>query len=98
MLDGFYNMEMDTPLGLKKGTIALRTEGDKAYAHIDAPVIGKKEFECQADGDTFVFDGSFKALLVGSITFVARGEVEGDDIRVTLETNKGTFTVKGTRA
>lgn len=97
MLDGSYKMEMDTPLGLKKGTLDVRTEGEKAFLHVDAPLIGKKQFECQANGDEFDFDGSFKLKLIGTITFKAHGTVEGDDIHVALETDKGTFQINGTR-
>lgn len=97
MLDGTYFMEMDTPLGHKKGTLGIRTEGEKAYAHIDAPLIGKKEFECQTEGDSFDFDGSFKVRLLGSITFKAHGTVEGDVIHMAIETNKGTVHLDGKR-
>lgn len=97
MLDGTYKMKMDTPMGSKEGTVILRTEGDKAYAHIDAPIIGKKEFECQASGDTFTFEGSFNIMLVGNVTFTGQGAVEGDSMHVTLKTDKGDFQIEGSR-
>ena len=40
MIDGKYKFEVDVPFGRKEGTIVLRTEGDAAFADIDAPVMG----------------------------------------------------------
>lgn len=97
MLDGKYTIMIDTPLGKKAGNVVLRTEGDKVYSHIDAPVIGKQEAEATADGDTFTAEGTFKLLLVGKIEYSLRGEVEGDNLHIALETSKGNFDIEGTR-
>ena len=57
MIDGTYKFEVDVPFGRKSGTLTLRTEGEAAFADIDAPMIGKKHMEGRAQGDTFTAQG-----------------------------------------
>ena len=97
MLDGRYKVEMVTPMGRKQGDVVLRTEGGQLFTRIDAPIIGKQEFVCSADGDSFSGEGSFKVMLLGTVTFKGRGYVEGDDLHAILETNSGTFQIEGKR-
>ena len=97
MIDGKYSFEVDVPFGRKEGTVVLRTEGNTAYADIDAPVIGKKHMEGQADGDTFTAHGSSKIMFAGNVNFTAVGVVSGDNLLVDIQSNKGDFTIKGVR-
>ena len=64
MIDGTYSFEVEVPFGRKTGSVTLRTEGDVAYADIDAPIIGKQHMEGQVEGDTFTAQGSKKIKLV----------------------------------
>ena len=98
MIDGKYNVEMDTPLGHKKGTVEMTTEGDTVYADIHAPIIGKKRATGHVEGDTFTAEGTFKVPLVGKITYSLRGEVVGDDMRISIDSSKGQFEIAGKRA
>ncbi|MDO4797669.1 MAG: hypothetical protein Q4A01_06590 [Coriobacteriales bacterium] len=97
MIDGNYNIQMDTPLGLKKGTLALRTEGGTVFADIDAPLIGKRQMEGSCEGDTFTAQGSGKVKLLGNVDYTLQGEVVGDDIHVDIHSSKGDFQIDGTR-
>ena len=99
MIDGTYNVEVDSPLGRKQGKVALRVEGDKVLADIDAPVIGKKKVEGTREGESgFSAQGSFKVLLAGKVEYTLRGQVEGDELRATVDTNKGAFELTGSRS
>ena len=97
MIDGKYSFEVDVPFGRKEGTIVLRTEGDAAFADIDAPVIGKNHMEGQVDGDTFTAQGSSKIKFMGNVKFTAVGVVSGDNLLIDIQSNKGDFTIKGVR-
>ena len=97
MIDGKYRFEVDVPFGRKKGTIVLRTEGDAAFADIDAPVIGKNHMEGQVDGDTFTAQGSSKIKFMGNVEFTAVGTVSGDNLHVDIKSNKGDFVIEGVR-
>ena len=45
MIDGTYKIGVDVLFGHKEGTVTLRSEGDKAIADLDAPIIGKRHAE-----------------------------------------------------
>ncbi|MBP3866355.1 MAG: hypothetical protein J6D25_00900 [Eggerthellaceae bacterium] len=97
MIDGTYKFEVDVPFGRKSGTLTLRTEGEAAFADIDAPMIGKKHMEGRAQGDTFTAQGSGKVKLVGTVEFTATGSVSGDKVHIDIRSNKGNFVIEGVR-
>ena len=97
MIDGKYSFGVDVPFGRKEGTIVLRTEGDAAFADIDAPVIGKNHMGGQVDGDTFTAQGSSKIKFMGNVEFTAVGTVSGDNLHVDIKSNKGDFVIEGVR-
>lgn len=97
MIDGTYKIEVDVPFGRKEGTLTLRSEGNVAYADIDAPIIGKRQLEGSCEGNTFTGQGSGKVKLVGNIEYTLQGEVSGDDIRIDIHSNKGDFKIDGVR-
>lgn len=98
MIDGTYRIEIDTPLGRKPGTVALRADGDKALGDIDAPLIGKQSVEGKLeDENTFSAQGAFKLKLVGKVAYTLKGEVTGDTLRVFIESSKGNFELEGSR-
>ena len=97
MIDGTYTMGVDVPFGPKDCTVVLRTEGSVVYAEIDAQIFGKTQMEGQAEGDTFIAQGSRKVKLMGKIDYTLKGEVSGDNIRIDIRTNKGPLLLEGVR-
>lgn len=98
MLDGTYKIKIDVPFGRKDGTVELSTNGDTVSAEIDAPIVGKQHMEGHAEGDTFTAEGSKKVKLMGKIDYTLKGEVSGDNLHIDISSNKGNFTLDGTRA
>lgn len=97
MIDGTYKIEFDVPFGKKSGTLALRTEGDTVFADIDAPIVGKNSLQGKVEGDTFTAEGAGKIKLVGKINYTLQGEVVQDTLHIDIHSNKGDFTLEGTR-
>ena len=98
MIDGTYEIMIDTLFGSKSGTVELHTDGDRAIGEIDAPVIGKQHVEGQLEGENaFIAKGTHKLKLVGEVEFTLRGKVDGDTLHVSLQTNKGDFNFAGHR-
>ena len=97
MIDGTYSIEVDSTLGRKRGTVSIHTEGDRAIADIDAPVIGKRRVEGRAEGDAFAASGTLKLKLMGEIAYTLQGRVVGDDLHITIDSDKGRFDLSGTR-
>ena len=98
MIDGTYIIEMDTPLGHKSGKVDLRTEESAVFVSFQAPIIGKQRVEGRLAGDSFTIEGSFKSLLTGKVPYTLRGTVTGDDLRIHIDSSKGSFDVTGKRA
>ena len=98
MIDGDYEIVIDTPMGQKLGAVALRVDGSAVIGDIDAPFIGKQHVRGTLDGgDSFSASGIFKVMFVGKIEYALRGKVEGDDLRIDIESNKGAFVLLGRR-
>ena len=97
MIDGTYKFDVDVPFGRKQGTIVLRSEGDVAYADVDAPIVGKRHMEGRVEGNTFTAQGSSKIKLMGNIEFALTGEVSGDNLHIDIKSSKGEMTLEGTR-
>jgi hypothetical protein len=97
MIDGTYKIEVNTPLGRKAGTVAIRTQGNAAIADIDMPIVGKQHVEGRADGDAFGAQGVFKLGLMGKVSYTLHGDVVGDNLRLNIESSKGNFHLSGVR-
>ena len=97
MIDGTYTITFDVPFGRKTGTVTLRTEGDTVFADIDAPIVGKQSMQGHVDGDTFSAQGTGKIKFAGKIDYDLQGKVSGDDLHIEIHSNKGDFTLEGTR-
>lgn len=97
MLEGTYEVEFDSPLGRKKGTVKLSVEGTRAIADIKAPVVGKQHLVGTADGDTFSGQGKLKSLLLGEVGYTIDGRVEGDTLIANVCSDKGNLELVGNR-
>ena len=97
MVDGNYAIYVDTLLGRRPGSVTLRTEGAKTFADINAPVIGKQFIEVRVEDNTFTAEGTFWLMLMGMIRYYLRGEVEGDNLHILIQSTKGKFDIRGKR-
>ena len=98
MIDGTYDFEIDTPMGRQSGRIVLRSEGERAIADIDAPIIGNQHVEGQLEGtDGFSAHGSFSVFLMGTITYTLTGNVDGDSLHASIVSSKADFNIEGQR-
>ena len=97
MIDGTYNVKVDIPLGRKDATVVLRSQGDVLSIDVDAPIIGKQHMEGQVEGNTFSAQGTTRIMLSGKINYTLTGEVSGDDLHISIQSNKGDFILDGVR-
>lgn len=97
MVDGTYAVEGRTPLGKKKGTLVLATDGGTCTADLD--MAGRsKRFEGAVDGDHVSFSGSLKLPFpLGLVNYELECDVVGDELTGTCRSKKFSFAVKGTR-
>ena len=98
MIDGKYAIKVDTPLGKRPGTVILKTQGNVFYADINAPVVGKQKTEGTVMGNSFATEGTFKLKLLGKVTYKLYGEVDGDNLHILIDSDKGQIKLDGVRA
>lgn len=96
MIDGKYKVSIDSPMGVINGVIGLKTNGDSLSGYIEA-MGTKNEFTGgKLIGNKCTFTGQIKTIL-GSIQYNVTGEVNGDVLDITANTNKGNFMIQGKR-
>lgn len=94
MIDGKYEVNIDSPMGRIKGIIGLITNGENLSGYIEA-MGSKNVFEGgKIVGNTCTFVGEIKTM-IGSINYTVTGKVIGDILDITANTNKGNFNIKG---
>ena len=98
MIDGTYEIAIDTRMGSKVVTVAAHTEGDTVVGEINAPIVGKQRIVGRVEGeDAFSAQGTIRLMLVGKIDYALHGQVTGNLLRATVKSSKGDFELTGTR-
>ena len=97
MIDGTYDVKAKTPLGKKKGTLILTTNGETCEA--DLTIAGKtKHLTGTLEGETVTFTGSVHLPFpLGNVEYTLSGTVTEDTLSGTCRTKKFSFDVEGTR-
>ena len=96
MIEGKYNLKMETPMGEIKGDLELKIVNSKLNGIIE--IMGNKNTFSggSIEDNKFAFSGEFKTML-GNITYEILGIVQGDIINIYADTNKGKFRIDGER-
>lgn len=96
MLDGKYGCSLNTPMGAINGTITLMSNGNNVQGILETMGMknnfqGRKANENECD-----FKGNFNTPL-GNIEYTARCTVNGNQLELMTNTNKGNFKITGKR-
>ncbi|MBQ9068936.1 MAG: hypothetical protein IJ131_07745 [Eggerthellaceae bacterium] len=98
MVDGTYEIKVDTSAGTNPGTVKLRTVGKKVQCEIDAPVVGKQRIDARIESEnSFSAQGTFRLMLVVKVEYALHGSVEGDTLHVAITSSKGDLNLVGNR-
>ncbi|MBN2006527.1 MAG: hypothetical protein JXA21_24460 [Anaerolineae bacterium] len=98
MIDGTYDVTVETPMGALKGTVVLRQEGEALTGKFT--IMGKEaEFSGGAiTGNQCSFSGEMVTPL-GNMPYTINGTVDGDTLAATAETQLlGKLAISGVRA
>lgn len=96
MLEGRYQLILNTPMGEIKGILELRMEKGELCGTLEA-MGGKNHFKGgKVEGNKCAFSGEFNTPL-GVISYNILGIAEGNKLMIYAETNKGRFKLEGTR-
>ena len=96
MVSGTYEIMMKPPMGVKKGEMILKEDGEKLSGSY---VIKGKEnsfADGTVSGDHFTFDGELMTS-IGKMVYTCEGDVTGDEVTAKVVAKKGTLTISGKR-
>jgi hypothetical protein len=97
-VDGTYNIEMNTPMGARPGTLTLKTDGDSLSGTFSGGQ-GEQSFQ---DGTVAGEEVAWSIQMsgpMGEMKLDFKGTVSGDDISGQVQLGSfGSATFKGTRA
>ena len=97
MINGTYDIAVDTPKLHRRGTLALKSEGGVIAAVLNVGELGDLRFTGTCAGKEFTFAGVGEFGELGQVDYTASGSVWGSSIDVKCETSAGTVTIFGTQ-
>lgn len=97
MVDGTYDVALDTPKHHKRGTLALKSAGERVVMQLKLTEIDPMEFTGTCADRAVDFEGAGEFPGLGAIDYKAHGDVWGNSIDMKCETTAGTVTIFGTR-
>jgi len=97
MIEGMFDVSVDTPKHHKRGTLALKSAGQNIVIQLKISDMDPMEFTGTCADKQFSFEGSCDFPGLGDIDFKAQGEIWGNSIDVKLESTAGKITIFGTR-
>ena len=97
MIEGKYNLKLNTPIGELTGILELKLVKWSLCGTLETMGTKNNFTGGTVEGNKCAFSGEFKTP-IGPITYEILGIVEGDNLDIYAETNKGRFKISGTRA
>ena len=98
MIDGTFDISVDTPKLHRRGTISLKSEGDTVAAVLNVGEdLRDEHFEGTCSGKEFTFEGAGDYPGVGQIDYKAKGSIWGNSLDLDVESSAGKITIFGTR-
>lgn len=97
MIDGTYDISIDTPKIHRRGTLSLKSDESTIVGLLKAGEWEGARFEGTCADKEFTFEGAGDFPSVGQIDYVAKGSIWGSSIDVKCETSAGVITMFGTQ-
>lgn len=96
LVEGKYNLKLNTPIGELTGTLELTYINGTLGGTLETMGTKNSFTGGTVEGNKCAFSGAFKTP-IGEITYEILGIVEGDNIDIYAKTNKGRFKLSGKR-
>lgn len=97
MINGLYDVAVDTPKYHKRGTLELKSEGADIKAKLCLSDLDPFEFQGTCEDKEFSFQGAGEFGRLGQVEYHATGSIWGNSIDASAETSAGKVTVFGTQ-
>ncbi len=96
MLDGKYNVNLNTPIGPIDGTISLNANGNNVQGIIEIMGMKSKFYGVKIANDKCEFNGNLDTPL-GKFNYDATCTVFNDNLELTAKTPQGNLKINGKR-
>lgn len=97
MISGRYDVAVDTPRFHKRGVLALSGTGDTVSAQLKIGEDEPLEFNGPLAEKDFAFEGIGDFPGLEQVPYRAKGNVWGNSVSITFQTDQGPVEVFGTR-
>ena len=97
MIDGLFDVSIDTPKYHRRGTIALKSAGEEIAAQLRVADLDEMTFTGTCADKEFDFSGNANLPSLGQVDYVAHGSVWGNSVTITCDTDAGKVELFGTR-
>ena len=97
MIDGLFDVAVDTPKLHRRGTLSLKSNEGAIAGVLNVGDLEDARFAGTCVDKEFTFEGSGEFPSVGQSDYVAKGSVWGNSIDVKCETSVGVITIFGTQ-
>lgn len=97
MIEGTFDIAVDTFKYHRRGTIALKSSGERIVARLIVGDVMDKEFVGTCADKEFDFEGNDDLPSLGQVNYKAHGNVWGNSVTITCETDGGKVELFGTR-
>ena len=98
MIDGTFDISVDTPKLHRRGAGSLKSEEDAIVGILNVGEdLHDARFEGTCSGKEFAFEGSGEFPEVGQIDYKAKGSIWGNSLDIDIESSVGKITIFGTR-
>lgn len=97
MIQGTYDIAIDTPKLHKRGTLALKSAGERITARLVIGEVLDMEFCGTCADDKFNFEGETDFPSLGHVRYEASGSAWGNSIDAKCQTDAGKVEIFGTR-
>lgn len=96
MINGLFDISIDTPKYHRRGTVSLKSTGESIAAQLKIGDLEVMEFTGTCADKDFEFTGHRDLPSLGEVDFCARGNVWGNSLSITCETDAGKVEIFGT--
>ena len=97
MIDGLFDIAVDTPKYHRRGTLELKSSGGDITARLDVGDAKGLEFSGACRDKDVEFEGRGDLPSLGEVSYRARGSVWGNSVSITCKTDAGKVEIFGTR-
>ena len=96
MIDGLFDIAVDTPKYHRRGTLKLASAGTNIAAKLIVSDLEPMEFAGTCADKEFDFEGNRELPSLGQVDFKAHGSVWGSSVSITCDTDAGKVEIFGT--